>query len=243
MERYLPVHWRFQQLLGVPEDRSADGLYSWCLAVEQAIREVLGPTNEWSLEMEHIRDLLRGAELIRGWKREQKIREVVSICASKTRGVLLAAAMEEAMDKEAVRILDMHPWVAEPAASRFQTDRHGAVFQAAASVEDNWRRRLDGGRGYKNLAESFKHDRHPQPGVPVLRFTTFDEGTEDWISAHDGAFFYGTGCMKRIRNLLAHRADVELAPGYALEMLGSLSLLARWVDTAAIVRHEGTGSD
>ena len=27
MQRYLPVHWRFQELLGFPEDRSLDGIY------------------------------------------------------------------------------------------------------------------------------------------------------------------------------------------------------------------------
>ena len=243
MERYLPIHWRFQQLLGVPEDRSAGGLYSWCLAVEQAIREVLGPSNEWSLEMEYIRGLLRRAEFIRGWKRDQKIREAVWTCASKTRGMLLAAALEESVDKEAVRILDMHPWVAEPAASRFPADPHAAVLLAAANIEAMWRTRLDGGGGYKKLAESFKPDRDPERGIPVLRFTTVTEGTDDWTNAHEGAFFYATGCLKRIRNMLAHHAHVDLAPGYALEMLGSLSLLARWVDSADVVRYNDSHLD
>ena len=69
MERYLPVHWRFQELLGFPEDRSLDGIYEWCVAVQQAIREVLGPDHERSEDMMHIRGRLLNAQAIVGWRR------------------------------------------------------------------------------------------------------------------------------------------------------------------------------
>ena len=51
MQRHLPVHWRFQQLLGFPEDTTNDGLYQWCLAVQTAIREVLGRDHPLSEDM------------------------------------------------------------------------------------------------------------------------------------------------------------------------------------------------
>ena len=41
-------------------------------------------------------------------------------------------AEEEVTDRSAVRVVDMHPWVAEPAAPRFETDRHTAVLWGAS---------------------------------------------------------------------------------------------------------------
>ena len=77
MERYLPARWRLQQLFGVPEDRSLDGLYAWCRAVQEAVREILGPDHEQSLDMAHIRSQLDRAWLIVGWKRKQRMRAEV----------------------------------------------------------------------------------------------------------------------------------------------------------------------
>lgn len=238
MERYLPVHWRFQRLFGVPADSSTEGLYAWCLAVLEAVREVLGPHHERSIDMERIRHRLYRAELIVGRKREQRMRAAVWTHRCEAHLVLQLAAEEEVTDRSAIRIVDMHPWVAEPAAPRFDTDRHAAVLMAAANVEARWREHLAGGTRYEglaSLAESFKPDRQPTQDSPVLRFLEYVEATSDWKNAHDGAFFYGRGCAMRIRNLLAHRADVPISRGYALELLGALSLLARWVESAEVV--------
>ena len=72
----------------------------------------------------------------------------------------------------------------------------------------------------------------------MLRLPGYREGTSDFDSAHKGAELLARGCVKAIRNLHAHRADVPISPGHALEMLGSLSLVARWVATADVVRSE-----
>lgn len=59
------------------------------------------------------------------------------------------------------------------------------------------------------------------PGNPVLRLPEYTRGTADFDSAHKGAELMAKGCIKAIRNLHAHRADVLISTGYALEMLGS----------------------
>lgn len=239
LERYLPVHWRFQQLLGYPEDRSLDGIYRWCVAVQQAIREVLGPDHERSEDMMRVRGRLLRADGIVGWKRQQKMQMEVADCRATTSQILCLAAEEEAEDKTAMRVVDMHPWIAEPATPRFDSDRHTAVSMAASNLETKWRERLGVGQmTFGDLARSFDPNLKPTAGRPVLRLRGYTEGTSDFESAHKGAELLARGCVKAIRNLLAHRADVPISPGYALEMLGSLSLVARWVATAEVVRIE-----
>jgi len=236
MQRHLPVHWRFQELLGYPEDRSLDGIYEWCVAVQQAIREVLGHDHERSQDMMRVRSRLFRAEGIVGWKREQKMKREVEDCRAETFGILCLAAAEEAEDRMAMRVVDLHPWIGEPAAPRFDTDRHAAVFMAASNLEAKWRERLGVGRmAFGNLAGSFDPQRKPTPANPALRLHVYTEGTDDYINAHKGAELMARGCVKAIRNLHAHRADVPISPGYALELLGALSLVAGWVATAEVV--------
>ena len=239
MERYLPVHWRFQELHGVPEDRSLDGIYEWCLAVQSAIREVLDPHHERSGDMMHVRGLLLRAEMIVGWRREQKMRREMAVCRASTHGILRLAAEEETEDRMAMRVVEFHPWIAEPAAPRFNSDRHAAVSMAASNLETKWRERLGVDQmSFGLLAESFDPMKTPTASHPALRLHGYTKGTADFESAHKGAELMAKGCVKAIRNLHAHRADVPISPGYALEMLGSLSLIARWVATAEVVRRE-----
>ena len=236
MERYLPVHWRFQELLGFPEDRSLDGIKQWCVAVQSAIREVLGPDHERSEDMMQVDGRLARADMIAGWRREQKMRREVAECRAETSRILCLAAVEEAEDRMAMRVVDFHPWVAEPAAPRFNSDRHAAVSMAASNLETKWRERLGVDQmAFGLLAESFDPKRKPTASNPALRLHGYTKGTADFESAHKGAELMAKGCVKAIRNLHAHRADVPISPGYALEMLGSLSLIARWVATAEVV--------
>ena len=236
MERYLPVHWRFQELLGYPEDRSLDGINQWCVAVQQAIREIMGHDHERSHDMMRVRSRLFQAQGIVGWRREQKMRREVGDCRAQTFGILCLAAEEEAEDRMVMRVVDLHPWIAEPAAPRFDTDRHSAVFMAASSLEAKWRERLGVVRmAFGNLAGSFDPERKPTSSNPVLRLRGYTMGTDDYINAHKGAELMARGCVKAVRNLHAHRADVPISPGYALELLGALSLVARWVAMAEVV--------
>ena len=102
------MHWRFQELHGVPEDRSLDGINGWFVAVQQAIREVLGPEHERSEDMMNIRGRLYKAEGIVGWRREQKMGREVANCRGDTHGILCLAAEEEAEERIAMRVVDFH---------------------------------------------------------------------------------------------------------------------------------------
>lgn len=235
MERYLPVHWRFQQLLGSPEDTTNDGRYQWCLAVQTAIREVLGIDHPRSEDMMRIRGRLYRAEATVGFRRQKRMTMEVVACCAETHGTLCLAAGDEVTDRGAVRIVDLHPWVAEPAEHRFETDRHAAVLLAAANVEAEWRQSVGSHWGtLGKLAECFNPKAKLQPGDPVLRLPDYTPGTADWSAAHNGAYSLAKACAS-IRNVLAHRADVPISSGYALEQLTTLSVLARWI-TAAEVR-------
>ena len=75
----------------------------------------------------------------------------------------------------------------------------------------------------------------PTLDQPRLRFQQFNPASDDWRSAHEGAMYFGRGCMMGIRNLVAHRSD-ELSEAVAIEQLAALSVLARWIDEAVVER-------
>lgn len=234
-QRYLPVHWRFQQLFGFPEDTTNDGLYQWCLAVQTAIREVLGDDHPRSQDMLRIRGRLYRAEAIVGFRRQKKMTMEVQACRAETHGTLCLAAEEEVADREAIRIVDLHPWVAEPAEHRFQSDRHAAVFMAAANVESQWRKLVKSPWGSLGaLAERFNPKTTKlKDGDLILRLPGHTPGTVGWNNAHKGAYCLAKSCAS-VRNVLAHQADVPISRGYALEQLSTLSVLARWITSADI---------
>ena len=233
-QRYLPVHWRFQQLLGFPQDTTNEGLYQWCLAVETAIREVLGGDHPRSEDMMRVRGRLYRAEAVVGFRRQKRMTMEVQACRAETHGTLCLAAEEEVADREAIRIVDLHPWEAEPVEHRFQSDRHAAVLMAAANVEAQWRQLVEMRRGSLGaLAERFNRKANLQDGDLILRLPGHTPGTSDWNNAQDGAYHLAKSCAS-IRNFLAHRADVPISPGYALEQLSTLSVLARWITSANI---------
>ena len=76
-------------------------------------------------------------------------------------------------------------------------------------------------------------EKDPVPGSPRLRFLAFEENTEDWRNAHEGARFLGMGCQKYIRNLTSHDTT-ELDVGVAMEEIAALSFFARLVTSAAV---------
>lgn len=129
-----------------------------------------------------------------------------------------------------------HPWV-WTSAERLWSDGHrrAAVQTAGASVEQQLRAKLDDHKqSAKNLCDAFKLDQ-PKPDQPRLRLGGYADGTADQVSAHEGAQFFGRGCFQAIRNLSSHSAD-EMPEQEALEQLAALSVLARWVDEAIVVK-------
>lgn len=74
----------------------------------------------------------------------------------------------------------------------------------------------------------------PKPGQPRLRLMT-DDGSDTFHSIQCGAAAFAEGCYAGIRNPNSHEDGLpELPEHEALEQLAAFSVLARWVDTAAL---------
>lgn len=151
-----------------------------------------------------------------------------------------AASRDEQQSRAFVRLSDFHPWIAEPAAPLF-ADGHNqsAIVAALQSLEAKWRSLLGvEGLPLGELARMSFDRRDPTEDEPRLRIQGYgSEGSMAWRNAHDGAQHYAIGCVKRIRNLAIHHPpDSEPDASEALEVLGALSTLARWVTGASVVR-------
>jgi uncharacterized protein (TIGR02391 family) len=135
---------------------------------------------------------------------------------------------------------ELHPTVWS-AAARLWDDGHyrQAVESAATAVDDALRAKLGRSdiRGSALIEQAFTRN-DPEPANPPLRFTNIDPKDEKtWNDAHIGAMHFGKGCMMAIRNLVAHDPN-EIDPQDALEQLAALSILARWIDRATVVRAD-----
>lgn len=153
---------------------------------------------------------------------------------------ILSAALTEVQirepDEVAVDVAQLHPWVAGMAASLWESGNHRvAVQEAARAVEVQLRAKLglDGGTGAPLVTDGFSA-KPATPTSPRLRFLEHAEGSDPWKNAHEGAMSFGRGCFMRIRNLLQHGEEPDEQE--ALESLAALSLLARWIDQATVVR-------
>jgi hypothetical protein len=167
--------------------------------------------------------------------------------SAKQRGVREGIAMLEAALLEldaatpsvpSVSVGALHSWVAGMAASLWDSGhKRQAVEEAARSVEVQLKAKLgvDSGTGAPLVTDAFSLS-DPKAGQARLRFLEFPAGSESWKNAHEGAMSFGRGCMMRVRNLYNHGHEPPEAE--VLEALASLSLLARWVDSAEVVRSD-----
>ncbi|MFF1839476.1 TIGR02391 family protein [Streptomyces sp. NPDC058231] len=94
--------------------------------------------------------------------------------------------------------------------------------------------------GRKDLSETklfqqaFSLD-EPKPGQPRLRLMDKD-GSDAFRNVHRGPSAFAEGFFAGIRNPNSHTDGLpELPEHEALEQLAALSVLARWVDTVALV--------
>ncbi|MFE3323015.1 TIGR02391 family protein [Nocardia sp. NPDC059195] len=106
-----------------------------------------------------------------------------------------------------------------------------AVSSAADAVE--WYGRQQTSRhdieGVVVWQEAFS-DKAPEPGRPRLRWPG-DPKHKSVTSMNRGLLGFGVGVQQTIRNQAAHgQGEQEYTPQEALERLGALSLLARWID-------------
>jgi hypothetical protein len=132
-----------------------------------------------------------------------------------------------------------HPWVVDAAGRLWQDGHRRQAVQSAASAVETWlRTKVDahGGSISSIVATAFS-TKPPEPGAPRLRFTDIGpEGSDVWKNAHEGAGAFGRGCFMRIRNLYTHNDGADEHAD--IEALASLSLLARWIDAAAVERAD-----
>lgn len=64
-----------------------------------------------------------------------------------------------------------------------------------------------------------------------------DDGGDTFRNAHRGAMAFAEGCYAGIRNPNSHEVDLpELPEHEGLEQLAAFSVIARWVDTAAVAQ-------
>jgi hypothetical protein len=131
---------------------------------------------------------------------------------------------------------ELHEWVWSAAASLWDDDYRREAVQAAATMVDTHTQAKLGRSdlsGADLMMQAWSTD-PPREGNPRLRLSGFEAGTPTYTSAHEGAKFFGAGCMKAIRNIVTHRHE-QPDPQTALEQLAALSVLARWVDEADVL--------
>lgn len=161
--------------------------------------------------------------------RHAGVAEVVSRLESVAHSLALEAQL-----RGTVQIGELHPWVANHAATA-TTNPKAAVLGACSDVEQELRTKLGAvGDTAVSLVSSAFSTKPPSSGSPRLRFVEYTDGSDPWTNAHDGVGNYGRGCFQRIRNLVNHSSRT-IDTSTAVEMLAALSLLARWIDEATLV--------
>lgn len=239
------VHWRFQVLADEHPNktsRTAEAVWMWCLGLERAIEAVLGTDNEPYENMKWVRRRMTWSVDIEP-RRRRRERELFGELLPAARLSLNSAAFMDRDRATGLRLVDLHPWVAEAAEPLYE-DGHGtqAILAAAQNVEVRWRQLLEVPTGtLTDLAQMSFSDAEPKTSQPRLRFTAqgSDTSTAEWRNLHIGAMHFAKGCAARIRNLnLHHPPDRQPEPETVIENLSALSLLARWITDAEVRRSE-----
>ena len=171
-----------------------------------------------------------------GWSRASEI-----VPVEKVLGLLRRRDEEEAifgLSGPKLAASSLHPWVWNSALSLWDSGHFAdAVRRASMDLFDIHLPQKLGvpklGSPDDRIAKAFSTS-SPTATEPRLRFVGLTSGTPDWVSAHEGAMFLGKGCAKGIRNVTVHGSDPN--EQLALEALATLSLLARWIDDADVVR-------
>lgn len=130
----------------------------------------------------------------------------------------------------------LHEWVWDAAKGRWDVGYYGDAVHAAAEAVNQktqmklGRRDLSGTDLYR---QAFSTD-DASAEQPRLRLQFVEpEDSQAWKSAHVGAMKLSEACFQGFRNLVAHKTAV-LSEQEALEQLGALSILARWVDSSVV---------
>ncbi|MBT2527685.1 TIGR02391 family protein [Streptomyces sp. ISL-99] len=130
----------------------------------------------------------------------------------------------------------MHRWVWDGARALWRSGHfREAVTAAARKVNAETQNKV----ARRDVSETalfqsvFSKDA-AKPGQPRLRLMA-DDGSDTFRSVHRGAMSFAEGCFAGIRNPNSHEDGLpELPEHEALEQLAAFSVLARWVDSAAL---------
>lgn len=130
----------------------------------------------------------------------------------------------------------MHRWVWDGARSLWRSGHfREAVTAAARKVNAEMQNKV----ARRDVSETalfqsvFSKDA-AKPGQPRLRLLA-DDNSDTFRSVHRGAMSFAEGCFAGIRNPNSHEDGLpELPEHEALEQLAAFSVLARWVDRAAV---------
>jgi len=129
----------------------------------------------------------------------------------------------------------LHPWVWDSAKPLWASGHYREAVSAAARAVNAHCQTKVGRRDVHetNLFKQVFSLDPPQPGRPRLRLMA-DDGSDTYKSLHRGAWCYAEGLYATIRNPANHEMLDDLPTEEALEQLAAFSVLARWVDQAAI---------
>jgi hypothetical protein len=135
-----------------------------------------------------------------------------------------------------IAVDQFHPWVWESAKIAWEAGSYGDGVRAAARAISAKARQKLGRRDlgeWKLLTQAFD-TKAPAPGHPRFRLTP-DDGSDTFVSLHQGAAALARGLYQAVRNPANHEdADSELEEHRAVEALAAFSMLARFVDEADI---------
>lgn len=139
-----------------------------------------------------------------------------------------------------LRADQLHPWVWDAARLAWGSGhRRHSIQTAATRIDEETKNKL--GRfdiSGTPLGQQAWSDKPPTAEAKRLRPVGFGSaGDEDYDSALNGARSLHAAVMSRIRNLATHSTE-EIEEQVALEQLAALSLLARWIDEAEVIRDE-----
>jgi uncharacterized protein (TIGR02391 family) len=139
-------------------------------------------------------------------------------------------------DAPSLSAAGFHRWVWDGARPMWQSNHYGhAVVSALLKVQAETQNKT----GRHDLSETnlfkqvFTTDA-PKAGAARLRVRP-DDGSDTYKSVQRGAMSLAEGLFAGIRNVVAHTvAESQTDQQIALEQLGAVSVLARWVDDATV---------
>ena len=158
-----------------------------------------------------------------------------------TRGLGMLADVDEVAvrlrpDAPALPADQFHAWVWDAARTFWDAGAYAvAVEQAAKSVTAHTQQKTACNLADDDLMAQAWSDDPPKPERPRLRLPG-DRTSNTWRSRQRGARALAQGCYAGIRNLAAHEHEPAWPQQVALEYLACLSVLARWIDEAAVDR-------